>query len=86
MQPPNVNLINTLAPYQEYPRSLIVDMFTQYGVPRRQTPAYAEYDTLFVEFYQALINGTAKGDVKGLVDEYTEYFDEIAAKYEGWND
>ncbi len=86
MQPPNVSLMNTLPIYQEYPRSLLVDMFTQYGVPRRQTPAYQEYNTLFVEFYIALINGTAEGDVKGLVDEYTQLFEDAAAKYSGWNE
>ena len=85
MQSPNANLLNSLPEYTQYPRSLMLDMFTKYGVPRRQTPAYAEYNTLFVEFYKALITGTANGDVKGLVDEYTGLFEEAAAKYAGWN-
>lgn len=84
--PPNANLVNNLPAYQEYPRSLIAEMFTAYGQPRPITPAFAEYNTLFVEFYQALINGTAEGDVKGLVDEYTALFEDAAAKYAGWNE
>lgn len=80
--PANVNLLNTLPDFQDVPeRAMMRDFMVEYGQPRRQTPAYTEYNALWSEFYNSLVTGS---NVEELVAEYTDLMEESAAKYAGW--
>jgi multiple sugar transport system substrate-binding protein len=80
--PANVNVLNSLPDWQEYPRSFILEFFNQYGRPRIKTPAYTAFDTLYQEFYFSLITG---GDAEQLANEYAQLMEDAASQYEGWN-
>jgi fructooligosaccharide transport system substrate-binding protein len=84
--PANVNLFNSIDEFTdpENPRSLMADFFLEFGVPRIQTPAYTEYNTLFTQFWTSLMAG--EEDVAGLATEYAELMEEAAQKYEGWKE
>lgn len=81
--PANINLINTLPDYQQYPQSLVKETFFKYGVPRIQTPAYTEYNALFAEFFGNIVMGA---DVQEQIEEYTQLIEDAAVKYQGWNE
>ena len=79
--PANVNLFNSIEEFtdSENPRSLMADFFEAYGVPRVESVAYTEYNTLFGEFWSALMAG--EEDLQALATEYAGLMDEAAAKY-----
>jgi fructooligosaccharide transport system substrate-binding protein len=81
--PANVNVLNALPEWQEYPRTFILEFFNAYGKPRIQTPAYTAYNALHSEFYLSLITG---GNVDELVPEYAQLMEASAAQYAGWNE
>ncbi len=76
--PANVKFTAGLQDFKSYPRGLTVDIFTKYGKPRIETPAYTEYSALFAEFYGALAAG---GNVTELAKQYAQRMEDTAAKY-----
>ena len=79
--PANLALFNSIEEFTEEgnPRALMADFFQEYGVPRIETVAYTEYNTLFGQFFTDLMSG--EEDVQGLTTEYAELMDEAASKY-----
>lgn len=79
--PANINLFNSIEEFTDpdNPRSLMADFFEEYGVPRIASVAYTEYNTLFGEFWSALMAG--EEDLQALATEYAGLMDEAAAKY-----
>lgn len=79
--PANINLYNSIDEFTdpENPRSLMVDFFNKYGVPRIETPAYTEYNALFTQFFNSLLAG--EEDIQALATEYAELMNEAAEKY-----
>lgn len=82
--PANITVLNS-AYYEEMPFSFVRDFFVEYGVPRRQTPAYNVYQQLFGEFYSAVVNDPT-ADAQALADDYAAQMDAAAAVYAGWNE
>lgn len=82
--PANVNLYNSIDEFRDpsNPRSIMANFFQNYGIPRIETPAYTEYNTLFSEFWQALMSG--EEDVQSLATEYAELMEEAAQQYADW--
>jgi len=76
--PANVKFLATLQDFKSYPRDLTVQIFTKYGKPRIETPAYTEYNALFSEFYGSLVSG---GNVTDLAHQYAQKMEDAAAKY-----
>jgi multiple sugar transport system substrate-binding protein len=83
--PANINLYNTIDEFSDpdNPRRLMANFFQEYGVSRITTPGYTEFNTLFSEFFQALLAG--EEDVAGLTQEYAQLMEAATAKYEGWD-
>lgn len=79
--PANLALFNSIDEFTdpENPRSMMVEFFQEYGVPRIQTVAYTEYNTLFGQFFTSLMAG--EENVQALTTEYAELMDEAATKY-----
>lgn len=81
--PANVELLNSLPEWQEYPRSFVLDFFREYGEPRITSPSYTQFDALFQEFYLSLITG---GDAEQLANEYAQLMTDAGSIYEGWRE
>ena len=62
----------------DHARDLTVQIFTKYGKPRIESPAYTEYNALFGEYYGSLVAG---GDVPQLTKDYAARMEAAAAKY-----
>lgn len=82
--PANVNLYNSIDEFRDpsSSRSIMANFFQNYGIPRIETPAYTEYNSLFSEFWQGLMSG--EKDVQSLATEYAELMEEAAQQYSDW--
>ena len=77
--PANINLLNTLPDFKDVKeRKMMADFFMKYGKPRITSAAYTEYNSLFSEFWNALMAGE---DVETLAKDYAQQMQDAAATY-----
>ena len=81
--PARVELLNTLPEYTEMPQQLFSQGVQQIGMPRIGTPGYTEYQSVFGELIQNVVQTEAP--VADLVADAVSKIEAAVAKYEGWD-
>jgi ABC-type glycerol-3-phosphate transport system substrate-binding protein len=82
--PSRVELLNTLPEYSEMPQQLFAQAVQSIGVPRIGTPGYTEYQSVYGELIQNIVQSDAP--VEQLVADAVTRIEAAVAKYKGWND
>jgi fructooligosaccharide transport system substrate-binding protein len=81
--PARVELLNTLPEYTEMPQQLFAQAVQQIGVPRIGTPGYTEYQSVYGELIQNVVQTDAP--VADLVADAVGKIEAAVAKYKGWD-
>jgi fructooligosaccharide transport system substrate-binding protein len=81
--PARVELLNTLPEYTTPPQQLFSQAVQKIGMPRIGTPGYTEYQSVFGELIQNLVQSDAPVDQ--LVADAVNKIEAAVAKYKGWD-
>jgi ABC-type glycerol-3-phosphate transport system substrate-binding protein len=81
--PSRVELLNTLPEYTKPPQQLFAQAVQKIGMPRIGTPGYTEYQSVFGELIQNLVQSDAPVDT--LVADAVSKIEAAVAKYKGWD-
>lgn len=81
--PARVELLNTLPEYSQMPQQLFSQAVQQIGVPRIGTPGYTEYQSVYGELIQNVVQTDAPIDQ--LVADAVTKIEAAVAKYKGWD-
>lgn len=81
--PARLELQNTLPEYTKPPQQLFAQAVQKIGQPRIGTPGYTEYQSVFGELIQNLVQSDAPVDQ--LVNDAVSKIEAAVAKYKGWD-
>ena len=81
--PARVELLNTLPEYTQMPQQLFSQAVQQIGVPRIGTPGYTEYQSVYGELIQNVVQTDAP--IEQLVADAVTKIEAAVAKYKGWD-
>ena len=81
--PARVELLNTLPEYTSPPQQLFAQAVQKIGMPRIGTPGYTEYQSVYGELIQNLVQSDAPVD--SLVADAVTKIEAAVAKYKGWD-
>jgi fructooligosaccharide transport system substrate-binding protein len=81
--PARVELLNTLPEYSAPPQQLFKEAAGKIGMPRIGTPGYTEYQSVFGELIQNIVQTDAPIDT--LVADAVSKIEAAVAKYKGWD-
>ena len=81
--PARVELLNTLPEYTQPPQQLFAQAVQKIGMPRIGTPGYTEYQSVYGELIQNLVQSDAPVD--SLVADAVTKIEAAVAKYKGWD-
>jgi fructooligosaccharide transport system substrate-binding protein len=81
--PARIELLNTLPEYSTPPQQLFAEASKTIGMPRIGTPGYTEYQSVFGELIQNIVQTDAPIDT--LVADAVSKIEAAVAKYKGWD-
>jgi fructooligosaccharide transport system substrate-binding protein len=81
--PARLELLNTLPEYSTPPQQLFAEASKTIGMPRIGTPGYTEYQSVFGELIQNIVQTDAPIDA--LVADAVSKIEAAVAKYKGWD-
>jgi fructooligosaccharide transport system substrate-binding protein len=81
--PARVELLNTLPEYSQPPQQMFATGVQQIGTIRIPTPGYTEYQQVYGEFLQNIVQSDAPVDQ--LVQDTVSKIEAAVAKYKGWD-